>query len=327
MFTRGVRLETSLGYGRRMADLSILIPARNEEFLGRTVDSILSNMRGDTEIIVTLDGEWAAPSIPQNDRVTIIYVPESVGQRAATNMAAKVSKAKYVAKCDAHCKFADGFDASLMQDIQDNWVILPTMYNLHAFDWVCDVCGNRWYQGPTPKHCFGDYKAKTRNEECNSTEFRREIAWRHKTNPETTSMRFDKDLRFKYWREYKTRQKGDLVETMSILGAFWMTSREMYFDWNLCDEAWGSWGQQGTEVACKTWLKGGKVIVSKKTWFSHMFRTQGGDFGHPYKLSGRQVQNTRELSKDIILNNKIEGQVHDFDWLLDKFAPIPDWHD
>ena len=44
-------------------DLSILIPARNEQFLKNTVEDILKNKRGNTEIIVGLDGEWADPPI------------------------------------------------------------------------------------------------------------------------------------------------------------------------------------------------------------------------------------------------------------------------
>jgi glycosyltransferase involved in cell wall biosynthesis len=39
-----------------MPDLSILIPARNEMFLERTVLDLLANMEGHTEIIVVLDG-------------------------------------------------------------------------------------------------------------------------------------------------------------------------------------------------------------------------------------------------------------------------------
>lgn len=43
-------------------DLSILIPARNEMFLNRTVEDILSHAKSDFEIIIVLDGQW--PTIP-----------------------------------------------------------------------------------------------------------------------------------------------------------------------------------------------------------------------------------------------------------------------
>ena len=37
-----------------MPDLSILIPARNEMFLGKTIENILENAEADTEIIAIL---------------------------------------------------------------------------------------------------------------------------------------------------------------------------------------------------------------------------------------------------------------------------------
>ena len=71
-------------------------------FLARTVEDILSNIEGDTEVIVVLDGKWANPPLPVDDRLNVLYVPEAVGQRAACNLAAKLSKAKYVMKVDTH---------------------------------------------------------------------------------------------------------------------------------------------------------------------------------------------------------------------------------
>jgi hypothetical protein len=138
-------------------------------------------------------------------------------------------------------------------------------------------------------------------------------------------MRFDKALHFQYFAEYKKRQQGDLVETMSILGACFMLSRERYFALDICDEKHGSWGQQGTEVACKTWLSGGRVIVDKRTWFAHLFRTQGGDFGFPYKQDDKQVQRAREYSRDLWLNDKWDKAIHPLSWLIEKFSPVPDW--
>ena len=41
-----------------MPDLSVLIPARSEMFLRRTIEDILAHMEGDTEIIVVCDGNW-----------------------------------------------------------------------------------------------------------------------------------------------------------------------------------------------------------------------------------------------------------------------------
>lgn len=293
-----------------MPDLSILIPSRNEMFLAKTIENILENIKGDTEIITVLDGGWADPPIPDHERVTIIHHSESIGQRASTNEAAKLSTAKYVMKVDAHCAFGEGFDVIMMEDMQDDWTMIPTMYNLHAFDWVCPS-GHRRDQGPS-----GVCK------ECGE-ETERDILWKPRKSPTTTSMRFDSDLRFGYFGKYKEKQEGDLVETMSLLGACWMTTRDKFWELEMCDEEHGSWGQMGTEVACKTWLSGGKLIVNKRTWFAHMFRTQGGDFGFPYPNPG--ITKARRYSRKLWLEDNWEGAIYPLSWLVDKFAPVPGW--
>jgi len=83
-------------------DLSILIPARNEQFLSKTVENLLENIEGNTEILVGLDGEWSDPPLPDNERLTVVYYDSPIGQRAMTNQLCKLSKAKYVMKIDAH---------------------------------------------------------------------------------------------------------------------------------------------------------------------------------------------------------------------------------
>ncbi len=59
----------------------------------------------------------------------------------------------------------------------------------------------------------------------------------------------------------KKQQEGDLVETMSLQGSCFMMTRKKYWELDICSEDFNSWGQQGVEVACKTWLSGGKVYL------------------------------------------------------------------
>lgn len=310
-------------------DLSILIPARNEMFLARTVEDILKNIRGNTEIIVVLDGAWAEPVIKDDPRVTIIYHNKSVGQRQATNEACSLSKAKWVMKIDAHCAVDEGFDVKMMEAMEghDDWTMIPAMYNLHAFNWRCKKCGNEWYQGTTPSHCQNPGEAKGRNHSCNSTEFERKMIWKPRKRRRSEGYRFDSTLHFQYWNSKGKEQKGDIIETMSAQGSCFMLTREKYWELDISEEEFGSWGQQGTEVACKTWLSGGRLVVNRKTWYAHMFRTQGGDFGFPYKQSNSQVAHAREYSRELFLKNKWKGQKKPLSWLLDKFAPVPGWHD
>lgn len=294
-----------------MADLSIIVVARNEEFLQHTVNDIMENIRGDTEVIVILDEYWPDPPLMDNKRVTVVHHTQFIGQRAAMNEGARISQSRFVMKVDAHCAFDAGFDVKLMNYCKYDWTVIPLMFNLHVFDWKCDKCGNHTYQGRYPKEC----------PKCdNKTDFSKEIVWKRRRGTAMYSMRFDKDLIFQYWRERKT--EGDIVDTMSFLGACWFMHRDRFWELEGLDENHGFWGQVGTEVACKTWLSGGKLCVNKKTWFAHMFRSQ---FGWPYHITRNDVEKAREYSRDLWLNNKWHKAKYDLQWLIDKFAPVPTW--
>ncbi|MCK9351251.1 MAG: glycosyltransferase family 2 protein [Candidatus Paceibacterota bacterium] len=295
-------------------DLSILIPARNEEFLKRTIEDILSNIEGNTEIIAVLDGYQT--ELPADERLRVIYNPEALGQRAATNQACKLSKAKYVMKADAHCAFDKGFDVKMIKEMHDDWTMIPVMRNLHAFNWKCPD-GHTRYQGPSgPCTEPGCGKPTVKD-----------VVWIAKTNPQSVSYCFDEEPHFQYFNEYKKRPGvgGDITETMSIQGSCFMLTREKYWELNISDEMLGSWGSQGIEVACKTWLSGGRVVVNHKTWYAHMFRTQGGDFGFPYENPGRKVQHAKQTVKELFFDNKWEKQIYPLSWLLEKFWPVPGW--
>lgn len=309
-------------------DLSILIPARCEMFISNTVEDILKNKRGKTEVIVGLDGAWAEPGIADHPDVRILHVSESLGQRAMTNQLARLSKAKYVAKSDAHCAFDEGFDVKLMADMKDDWTVVPTMRNLHAFDWKCMQCGKRTYQGPTPttRNAF-DKCADCGNADINK--FQRKILWYPKPSPQSNSYCFDPEPHFQYFREFNKRPegKGDITPTMSLQGSFFMLSREKYWELNICDERFGSWGSQGIEVAVKTWLSGGQVMVNKRTWYAHMFRTQGGDFSFPYQQHQSKVNEAKAHARNLFLGNRWDKQKLPISWLVEKFWPIPGWSD
>ena len=308
-----------------MYDLSILIPARSEMFLARTVEDILKNIEANTEIIIVLDGAWADPGVPQNDRVNIIYVPEAIGQRAATNLACKASKAKYVMKLDAHCSFDKGFDRKMIEGfkkIGDNVTMVPIMRNLWAYDWKCYKCGWKKYQGPTPEKC----------PDCGRIHrIHRKMLWIGKERPQSVSYCFDASPHFQYFNEYKKRQeykeaiKTGFTETMSLQGSCFMCTRDKYWELKLCDEEFGSWGNQGIEVACKTWLSGGKVLVNHSTWYAHLFRTQGGDFSFPYKQKGNDVSRTKARVRKQIWLNRLPKQKRPLSWLIKRFMPVPGW--
>lgn len=298
-------------------DLSILIPARNEMFLKETIEDIVKHREADTEVIAVMDGAWAEPPIPQMDNVNIIYVPEAIGQRAAQNLACRLSRAKYVMKVDAHCSFDQGFDRKMIEfmDAQGDVTAVPVMRNLWAYDWKCYHCGWKKYQGPTPEKC----------EQCGKTDrIKRKMMWVGKERPQSTSYCFDQEPHFQYFNEWKKRpeyDQGGYNESMSLQGSAFMVSRDNYWKWEICDEKAGSWGNQGIEVALATWFNGGRVLCNHNTWYAHMFRTQGGDFSFPYDQRGNDVSRTKQYIKEKYWNNpKLKD-------LLDKFSPVPGWEE
>jgi len=305
-------------------ELSILIPSRCEEFLKNTVEDILKNIEADTEIIITLDGEWANPPLIQNDRVNIIFVPEAIGQRAAVNLAAKLAQGKYLMKLDAHCSFDKGFDRKMIEGFKkvgDDVTMVPVMRNLWALDWKCFHCGKKWYQDNKPNIC----------DQCGKGDrIRKKMLWIGKHNPQSTSYCFDNEPKFRYFEDYKHRpeyieaKKMGFTETMSLQGSCFMCTQKKYWELNLCDETLGSWGNQGIEVACKNWLSGGRVLVNHNTWYAHLFRTKA-NFGFPWPVSGREQMKTKQNVKDLFWQYKCKTQIRPVYWLVEKFWPVPGW--
>lgn len=299
-----------------MPELSVLIPARNEKFLQRTIDDVLSHTESDTEVIAVLDGYWPDPPLPDNPRVTLIHFTNPVGQRAATNYAAALSRAKFIMKLDAHCSVDQGFDRKLMENCDYDWTVIPRMYHFHVFDWVC-ACGRHYYQADHPGSCHT----------CGSSAFAEEIIWKPRENKYHDFYCFDHEMHFQYWYKYHRRKEaqGDIVDLLSNIGACFFMHRDRFWDLGGMDEAHGFWGQFGTELACKAWLSGGRLIANKTTWFAHFFRV--GNLHFPYHITGEAQENARIYSRSIWMENKWEKQVRPLSWLVDKFAPVKYWHE
>ena len=325
-------------------DISILIPSRNEIWLNRTLESIFKASEADTEAIVVLDGDFPKELPPIHPKLTVVYLPKSIGQRAATNLAAKLSKAKYLAKSDAHMDFSPGFDRILMEDMQDDWITAPTMRNLHAFDWVCPD-GHRRYQGPSGPcsnckrcgHVEGKHGQKKldkgvcdKYKACGKPT-KMDVVWKAKDSPKSRSFLFDAEPHFQYFGEYTKRPEflaaGDLTESMSLQGSFFMMTRKRYWDLNISDEKFGSWGSQGVEISCKNWGTGGRVIINNRCFYAHLFRTQGGDFSFPYPQQHSKVLKGREYARKIFYDSGWKKLIYPLSFMLEKFWPIPGWTD
>lgn len=285
--------------------LSILVPARNEEFLQRTIDDVFQHATGDTEVLVALDHWPNAPALKPHPRLQVITT--ALGQRGATNALAKLSTAKYLMKLDAHVSMSAGFDVKMLEDMEDDLTLIPALANLHAYDWVCPQ-GHRHFQGKYDK-CG----------QCGSAELTKEIIWRPLPKPIRSNFYFDTNFLFQYM---PTDPMELLHPTMTIQGSCFMTTRDKYHELNLCDEAFGSWGTQGIEVACKTWLSGGRVLASRKVFLGHQFRTTEG---FPYHNPDEKIFAAQAYGRDLFFNNKWPPQKRSFQSLVEQFNFPGDW--
>jgi len=71
-----------------MNKVSIIIPARNEPHLQKTIDSLLDSAQGEIEIIGVLDGYWPESIIRDDPKVILIHNSESKGMRSGINAGA-----------------------------------------------------------------------------------------------------------------------------------------------------------------------------------------------------------------------------------------------
>lgn len=285
-------------------DVSVIIPARNEIYLQKTIDSVLSAAQADTEVIAVCDGYWPDPPIQDNPKVALLHYTEAIGQRPAINQAARLARGKYILKTDAHSMFDVGFDVKLMADCEYDWTVIPRMYNLDAEKWEPKrnkVTDYMFIRSPKDerkpfRHCY----------------------WKH--GP--TKREFPTEYRT--WKAW-AKEQPDIADVMTGQGACWFMHKDRFWELGGMDEAHGQWGQMGVEVALKAWLSGGRQVVNKKTWFSHWFRGGGGP-GFPWPADHKEQEQARLYSQDLWLNGKWALQTRPLQWLIDKFAPLPGWN-
>ncbi len=271
-----------------MSKVSIIIPSRNEKHLAKTVEDIFAKAAGEIEVIAVLDGptEYAIPAPKPN--LKLITKPHPEGMRAALNSAVAQATGKYLMKCDAHCMFAPEFDETLKTDCNHDWVVTARRYALDPDRWtIIPDSGIDYFYLSCP--------------------------W--------TDNNFW--MRIMPWRS-RAQKRADIKidDTMSFHGSMWfMTSR--YFQkrlQGLSAEGYGQFAGEPHEIGMKTWLGGGGVIINKKTWYAQMDKLKQ-DRGWPLSLNDLFL-GLRYASR-YWTKNQWPDRIHDFDWLIDKFWPLP----
>lgn len=282
-----------------MSKLSVIIPSRNELFLPHTIRDLITKASGEVEVLAVLDGYWPNPPLPEYDNLIIIHRSQARGMRAAINAAAGIASGKFLMKCDAHCMFAEGYDEVLKADCDKNWIVIPRRYSLDAENWAIE--NNR---KPPRDYHYLCYPAWDKDHDAGM----HGVEW---------------------WERGKQRRDPiyDIDDNMSFQGSCWFMHTSYFHDFlgGMSEEGYGTFTQEPQEVGLKCWLGGGAVKVNKKTWYAHLHK--GSRYGRMYRQDRREVVEGHAYSARYWMTNSWEKRVHDLEWLIEKFSPVPTWDD
>jgi len=268
--------------------LSVLIPARNEAYLGATVADVLRQARGEIEVIPVLDG-YTHP-LPDDPRVRPIAHATSQGMRPSINEAVLAARGDVLLKCDAHCAFAEGFDVVLQTELADDWVVVPRRYDLDPETWTIGGEARDAHYLMWPWH-----------------------------KPDVRPA-----LRGRFWpARAAARAACDLDDEMTSQGSCWVMRRAF---WDrvigpLDTVSYGPFVHEFQEVGLKAWLSGGRVKVNKRTSYGHWYKRHG----QGYILSPRQSHQGIAYTLDHWLHDRWPARRRNFAWLIEAFWPVPTW--
>lgn len=211
--------------------ISVVIPAKDEKYLQKTIDICFERARGTIEVVVVLDGYWPNPPLKDHNGLVVIHHGDTRGMRAAINSGVLASKYDYILKLDGHCSIAKGFDKQLIEDCKEwNWVLVPTRHKLCTQKW--DKKGKKVYEF---QYISSD------------------------------------DLKGRNWEEYGARVVGQQIcDLMTTQGSCWFMTRKMWDHIGGEDEGnYGFMGREAQEICLKTWLSGGRFALTRNTWYAH----------------------------------------------------------
>ena len=273
--------------------LSIVIPARTEKFLNKTILDVLSKATGEIEIFPVLDGYGDTPYEKIIDkRVHYISLPLPLNyerrKRQAINAGVSISHGKYVMWMDAHCVVAPGFDEVLARDCEDNWVVVPRRYKMDFKKWDRVIEKDR----PPIDYVYP--------------------MWQYlKKKGRIAGYKWD----------IKSEARKDIMidDIMITQGSFIFMTRKWFDKMGFMKtEGYTGWGQEGEEVCMTTVLNGGRAVVNKNTWYAHLHK--GQMHGRMYKWT------TVEPSYDYSYNYWVNEHKDFFIKLIKDNLPIPNFH-
>lgn len=282
--------------------VSIIIPARTEKFLNKTIRDVLDKATGEIEILPVLDGYGGSPKelishgvsyepiIDPRVKYIALPLPDNFDRhkRQAINTAASISNGEFICWMDAHCVVGKGFDEILARDCKDDWVMVPRRYRLNPEKW--DKEG--WEGKPPIDYVYPMWQFLAKHKRIAG--YRWDIR-----SEERKNIMIDDIMTTQGSLVFMTRKWFDKMGFMKI-------------------EGYTGWGQEGEEVCLATMLNGGRAVVNKNTWYAHL---------HKGQMHGRMYRWTNiEPSYAYSFNYWVHEHKDFFVDLIKKNMPIPNFH-
>jgi len=277
-----------------VVDVSVIIPARNERFLEKTLRDVAEKCRADTEIIAVLEGYWPDEMV-DHPRVHYIHFSKPRGMRGALNAGVALARGRFVMKLDGHCMVSEGFDKVLAETCQDNWVCVPTRHRLDPENWrISD--GKR--------HAINYLYINSAND----------------------------SLDGKLWDQKNRRRDLDAIrvdDIIAIQGSCYFLPRALWYELELLDEEhYGTFRKDPQEVLFKCWTSGGRCVRVKDAWYAHLHK--GNKYGRGYStrtFGGSDWDQGDEFVKKWWTDEAWDKQTIPLREIFRKFPDMPGWAD
>lgn len=267
--------------------LSVIIPARNEQYLQRTVEGLLANSAGPVDVTVVLDGYL--PELRPDKRVTVIHHPKALGMRPSINEAISTSKGVFICKMDAHVMVDKGWDMVMKADCDEETITIPRRYELEPETWtIASVPAVDAHRLTYP---FSD---------------------EHKGKLHATK-----------WPERSEAHENTLIdEDISSQGSCYLMRRSHWDRLRPLDHAnYKNIVNEAEELCFRAWLGGGRVLVNKKTFYAHWTKVRH----RGYSIGRRAMVEGYDFCVRYWMRDEWPQRIHDFQWLIERFSPMPDW--
>jgi glycosyltransferase involved in cell wall biosynthesis len=284
--------------------LSIVIPSRSDQWLQKTVDDLFNKAEGEVEVIVVYDGRWAEPILKDHPNLVQIHhgvIHDNLGMRASINAGVAVSRGKYIMKVDEHTMMSQGYDVRLSNTCEDDWLVVPRRYRLDAENWKIIEDG----RNPI------DYMY---------------VSYPYRKLFDATSGLYGAEDRQRYY----DRKDIEIDDLMTMQGSAWFMPKTYFnklFPNGLDDINYGPFNHEAQELSCTVWLSGGRVVVDKGCYYTHLHKGKGGK---GYAFTNEQYRKHmayKEQARCYAMSHWLttKDYKYDWEWLMEKFAPVPTW--